>query len=241
MTIYHNQYVPGLIENAVFCYDEENPKGGIDNDIIRKKSNIGDSTIAQFANETQIFGTTAASVATYNSQAIGGTGFSGIFIFRRTGNTTGTWNPICLIDNGGPRYRQMWLGWYYNETFRIHNSLPYYASSANNTNWWSTDPFWTDNGGSAGVINQWYMYSFSYNNATRECRTFLNGRFLRNGIRPGLGDINNPNNANIRLYGINGNSYNNSQIKFATMFNRAITDTEMSFWYNSYISKRFSI
>jgi len=242
MGIAYNQTVPDM-SRVVFYYDADSSKGGVNLDIVRNKPNVytGGEFIKQFENDPQIFATTAASSTTYNSSAPSpGTGFSGVFIIRRTAGTSGTWDPICLIDNGGPRYRQLWFGWYFNTTDRIHNSIPYYVDANNTTNWWSTDPTWA-NAGLTLQINQWYMYAFSYNNSTRECRTFINGNLATSGTRPGLGDANNPNNARITLYGTNNNSYQNSQIKFAVFYNKPLSDNEVSFWYNNYGSNRFNI
>lgn len=209
--------------NIVFAYDETNPKF----DPLTKLDLRGRSPVSQISNETQyqndsLIGRICISVDD-GGQTAAGDGFSFYCWIRRTAATTGTWNQICLIDSGGPRNRTLWFGWYSNETWRIHNSLPYWTGAGGSPVYWSVDPFLTSVVPSPS-FNTWYHYGCSYNNATRQCRTFWQGQFVQSGTRPGVGDLNTSNNSNVRLFGTNQTSSNNGQIKAMTMFDTPLSD-----------------
>jgi hypothetical protein len=237
MAVYRGPQI--ITDGLVFCYDE--------GDLLSKNKKelaydsvavLADPSYNYFARSTQL-DTTAASIAQYNSTSPSpGTGFSGNIWIRRTGNTTGNWDSIFYMDGGGPRYRQIWFGWYLNTTDRIHCSMPYY-SATDTTNWWSVDPSWSD-AGLTFTINNWYNFSFSYNNSTRVLSTYINGKFALSDTRPGAGDINNPNGAVTYIFGLNGNSYVNSQTKLLSIYNRPLSSNEIVYNYNVF-KTRFGI
>jgi len=221
------RYSPKIItDGAVLYYDENNKNSTNKKDLILGRNAVlAASNYSYFVNDG-LFGTTAASVAQYNSSAPSpGTGFSGNFWIRRTANTTGNWDTICYVDTGGPRYRQLWFGWYYNVTDQIHCSVPYY-SAVDTTDWWSVDPAWSYVG-LTFVVGQWYNFCFSYNNATRLHSTYINGMLAASGTRPGLGDMNNPNGSNIYIFGTSNQSYANGNLKSVIFYNRALTASEV--------------
>jgi hypothetical protein len=225
--------------NLIFCYDEANAKSGTTSELIANRSaSIISTTQRDFAQDTSL-ATTYSSVAQYNSSAPSpGTGFSFSAWIRRTGATTGNWDVILNIDTGGPRYRMLWFGWYFNTTDRVHCSMPYY-SGTDTAVYWSVDPFWS-NAGLTLVQNQWYNFTATYNNSTRVLSTYINGIFALSGTRPGLGDLNNPNNAPIRMFGCNNTPTGNSQLTAVSIYNRALTPQEIQQNFNATRS-RFSI
>ena len=216
----------------IFCYDETNIKSGTSSELIENRNaSIISTTQRDFAQDTSL-ATTYASVAQYNSSAPSpGTGFSFSAWIRRTGATTGDWNIIMNIDSGGPRYRMLWFGWYFNTTDRIHCSMPYY-NGTDSSNWFSVDPTWA-NAGLTLVQNQWYNFTATYNNSTRVLSTYINGILALSGTRPGLGDLNNPNNAPIRMYGCNNTSSQNGQLTSVSLYNRALTTQEIQQNFNA--------
>lgn len=207
--------------NIVFGYDENNPKF----DLTNKRDLRGRNPASTGSNETQYVNDDLISRICIQNDTSGqtapGDGFSFYCWIRRTAATTGTWNQICLIDSGGPRNRTLWFGWYYNQNWRIHNSLPYWNGGT--PTYWSVDPYLTSVVPSPS-FNTWYHYGCSYNNSTRQCRTFWQGQFAQSGTRPGTGDLNTSNNSNVRLYGTNEVSSNNGQIKSMTMFDTPLSD-----------------
>jgi hypothetical protein len=224
---------PDINENGlVFSYDETNPKSGTSSELILGRSaSVISTTQRDFAQDTSL-ATTYASVAQYNSSAPSpGTGFSFSAWIRRTGATTGTWESIMNIDSGGPRYRMLWFGWYFNTTDRIHCSMPYYNGTDSSV-YWSVDPTWA-NAGLTLVQNQWYNFSATYNNSTRLLSTYINAILALSGTRPGLGDLNNPNNAPIRMLGCNNTSSQNGQLTSVSMYNRALTANEVKQNFNA--------
>lgn len=215
----------------VLYYDESNVKTGTSSELVlNRAATISGSSSREFASDDLIKTMHAAS-ASYNSSAPSpGTGFTLNVWIRRTGETTGSWDYIVLFDNGGPQYRMIWFGWYFNDTDRIHCSMPYYTAST--TEWWSVDPQWSD-AGLTLTINQWYNFCASYNNSTRVLNTYINGIFALSGTRPGAGDLNNPSTANIGLYGCNGVSTVNSQLKSVSMYNRPLSAAEVMNNFNA--------
>jgi hypothetical protein len=110
--------------------------------------------------------------------------------------------------------------------------MPYY--SANDvTAYWSIDPSWSTVS-LAFSINQWYNFSATYNNSTRLMTTYINGILALSGTRPGLGDLNNPNNASVQIYGCNNVSSANSQVTSVNMYNRALSALEIEQNFNAH-------
>lgn len=221
-----------VTDGIVLAYDETNVKSADTSELILSRSaTVASSTQRNFAQDT-LLETTYASVAQYDNTAPApGSGFSFSAWIRRTGATSGSWDPIVLIDSGGPRYRMLWFGWYFNTTDRIHCSMPYY-SATDTSSYWSVDPTWA-NAGLTLVTNQWYNFSASYDNTTRSLNTYINANLAASGTRPGAGDLNNPNSAVVRLYGCDGVSNSNSQITAFTMYNKALTQEEITQNFNA--------
>ena len=214
-----------VTDGLVFCYDEGNVKSSHTSELILNRTAIVDNSIRQFAQDS-LLATTYSTLAQYNSLApFPGTGFSMLAWIRRTGSTTGTWDPLVVIDNGGSRYRMMWFGFFTNITDKIHCSMPYY-SAIDTTSYWDVNPTWAD----AGLVlttNQWYNFAVTYDNSLRLTNTYINGIFALSGTRPGAGDLNNPNNAYLRIYGCNNTSYGNSQVTSVSIYNRALSAAEI--------------
>ena len=223
---------PELVNSGiVLAYDETNSKSGNTSELVLGRTAGVSGSTRTFAQDT-LLQTTYASVAQYNSTAPSpGTGFSFSAWIRRTGVTSGNWDPIVLIDSGGPRYRMLWFGWYFNTTDQIHCSTPYY-SATDTAVYWSNDPTWASVGLTQS-INQWYNFSATYDNTSKSLKTYINGIPGASGTRPGLGDLNNPNGANVTLYGCNGTSSANSQITAFTMYNRELSQDEVSENFNA--------
>jgi hypothetical protein len=126
----------------------------------------------------------------------------------------------------------------YNVSYLQSRNLQYYDGT-NSSNWFSVDPTWA-NAGLTLVQNQWYNFTATYNNSTRLLSTYINGILALSGTRPGLGDLNNPNNAPIRMYGCNNTSFQNGQLTSVSMYNRALTASEIQQNFNATRS-RFGI
>ena len=230
-------------DNSLIIYwDPKNLRYGKAKELVddREVDSVGTSN-RQINRDSRI-ATTSASAQEYGSTAPEpGTGYSINAWVKRTDVTTGNWDTIATFDNGGPRFRQMWFGWYYNQTSRIHFSMPYYNGNAgadppsNNdgaATYWSVDPFFSE----AGLdfnIGQWYNFSMTYDNKTRIAKTYVNGVYARQGTRPGLGDLNEPNNAPLRMYGTDGPS-RNSELGLFMVYNRAITALEVEENYHAF-------
>lgn len=221
-----------VTDGIVLAYDETNTKSSDTSELIAgRTATVASSTQRTFAQDT-LLETTFASIAQYNNTAPApGTGFSFSAWVRRTGTTTGGWDPMVLIDGGGPRYRMLWFGWYYNTTDKIHCSMPYY-SATDTSSYYSVDPTWA-NAGLTLSTDQWYNFCATYNNSSRSLITYINGIQAATGTRPGAGDLNNPNGSVVRLYGCNGVSSSNSQLTAFTMYNRALSAEEVKQNFNA--------
>ena len=211
-------------DGLILAYDESNPKSGDTSELVLGRTAIVQSTSERRFNQDDLLTTTYASVAQYNSAA-SGSGFSFSSWIRRTAETTGFFDTISIVDNGGPRYRMLYFGWYSNTTDRIHCSMPFY-NGTDAAAWWSIDPYWS-NAGLTLSINQWYNFCATYNNSSRSLKTYINGIFALGGTRPGLGDLNNPNNAQVKLFGCNGVSSGNSQITSMNFYNKELSSYEV--------------
>lgn len=225
-------YNPSTVTSSIIlAYDEANTKSGTSSELIaRRVATVTSATERRFNQDTSL-ATMYASVAQYNSAAPSpGTGFSISAWIRRTGATSGTWDPMVLIDSGGPRYRMLWFGWFTNTTDKIHCSIPYY-SATDTAVYWSLDPTWADAGLTLS-INTWYNFSATYNNSTRLLTTYINAIPALSGTRPGLGDLNNPNNSPVQIYGCNNTPNGNSQVNNVRLYNRALTAEEVRINFN---------
>lgn len=216
---------PNTVDDAlIFHYDEGNGKSGNTSELVYSRiATVASSTERRFSQDS-ILATTYASTAQYNNTA-SGSGFSFSTWIRRTGTTTGTWDAMINIDSGGPRYRMLWFGFYNNVTDQIHCSMPYY-STTDTAVYWSVDPTW-QNANLTLIQNQWYNFTATYSNSTRILSTYINSNLARSGTRPGLGDLNNPNGAQIRIYGCNGVSSQNSQVASLQIYNRPLSSIEV--------------
>ena len=217
-------YNPRIVtDGLVLAYDETNPKSGITSELRLGRSATTSGSTRNFSQDS-LLETMYADVAQYNSSAAG-TGFSLSTWIKRTGNTSGNWDTLITIDSGGPRYRMIWFGFYNNQTSQIHCSVPYY-SATDTSSYWSVDPTWT-NAGVSFNTNEWYNVCATYNNSTRVLSTYIDGNFALSGTRPGAGDLNNPNNADVKLYGTNQTSYANSQLTAVNFYNKPLTSQEV--------------
>jgi hypothetical protein len=219
-------------KNIVFAYDEDNNKW----DSTNKKSLLGDSPSTTTSNYTyyprgSLVPRLMVPSAAYN-QTAEGDGFSMLAWIRRTAGTTGSWNTMFTIDSGGSggTQRTIWFGWYYNQTWRIHHSHPYWANSSTGY-YWSSDPYLTSIV-SSPTYNTWYHYAAYYTNSTRALRQFFNGQLVSTATRPGYGDLNY-SNTTVKLFGTNGSSYGNSQIKSLTLFDTFLTDEAVLDHFNA--------
>ena len=228
--------------SLIIYWDPKNPRYGKAKELVdgREVDSVGNSN-RQINRDSRI-ATTSAAAQEYGSTAPEpGTGYTINAWVKRTDVTTGNWDTIATFDNGGPRFRQMWFGWYYNQTSRIHFSMPYYNGNAGAdpptsndgaATYWSVDPFFSE----AGLdfnIGQWYNFSMTYDNKTRTAKTYANGVYMRQGTRPGIGDLNEPNNAPLRMYGTDG-PRNNSELGMFMVYNRAITAAEVEENYHAF-------
>jgi hypothetical protein len=228
-------------DSLILYWDPLNPRTGKDTDIIYdRKNTIISTTQRDFANDS-ILATTAASAFEYGSSAPSpGKGYTYSSWLRRVGQTSGNFDVMTTLDNGGPRFRQMWFGWYSNTTDRIHCSLPYYNGAAGNdpptsndgaATYWSVDPYVQD----AGInfnVGQWYNFCVTYDNLTRLVVTYFNGKYARSGTRPGLGDLNNPNGAPLRMYGVDS-PRSNGELNLVKIYNRALSPVEVEQNFNA--------
>ena len=225
---------PSTVTNGlVLCYDETNPKSGNTAELVSQRAaTVASTTERRFALDTSLSTIHAASAA-YNSAATSpGTGFTLSSWFRRTGNTTGNWDLMAQMDGGAPRHRAFWFGFWTNQTSQIHFSMPYYTGSGTTTQFWDVSPTFASVGITL-VINQWYNFTATYNNANRVCNTYINSRFAATGTRPGLGDMNNPNNSPLQIFGCNNVSSFNAQTTSFSLYNRALTATEVEQNFNA--------
>ena len=232
------QHSPSIVtDGIVLLYDEDSNKSGNTSELVLgRAATVQSSTERRFALDTLI-SSCHASAAEYGSTATG-TGFSFSTWIRRTGNTTGNWDQIVGIDGGGPTYRMLWFGFYAGETSRIHCSMPYWTG-VGSTTWFSVDPYFTD----AGItfeVNKWYNFCATYTNSSRVLMNYINGRFAASGTRGGSGDLNNPNGSPVQLFGCNGVSSQNSQLRTFTMYNRPLTEPEVLQNFNA-LRGRFGI
>lgn len=217
-------------KNIVFAYDEGNNKW----DSTNKKSLLGDSPASTTSNfsaypRTSLITNIMVPSAAWN-QTAAGDGFSMLAWVRRTGATSGSWDTIFTIDSGGPTQRTIWFGWYYNETWRVHHSHPYWTNSST-VNWWSSDPYLTTVVSSPSYYT-WYHYGAYYNNSTRLLKHFWNGQPAGSSTRPGYGDLNYSNSL-VNLYGVNGVSATNGQLKSLTLFDTFLTDEAVLDHFNA--------
>ena len=125
----------------------------------------------------------------------------------------------------------VWFGFYAGSLSQIHCSMPYYVGT-NNSTWYDLNPNFS-NVQISFQINTWYNFTATYNNSTRLLSNYINGRFAVSGTRPGLGDLNNPNGSPIQLFGCNGVSSQNSQQRFFSMYNYALSQAEVIQNYNA--------
>jgi hypothetical protein len=219
-----------VTNNITLYYDEQNMKSGNSLELIKNRPAIIQSSSERRFSLDSDLNTMHSQIAQYNSSALG-SGFSFSVWAKRTGITTGNWDPMILIDSGGPRYRMLWFGWFNNTTDRIHCSMPYYSAIDTST-WFSVDPYWSDAGLSLN-INQWYNICATYSNSSRVLKVYINSILGSSGTRPGLGDLNNPNNSPIQIYGCNGNSVQNSQVNSCFFYNRELTQQEVQQNFNA--------
>lgn len=227
-------YNPGVVaDRIILAYDEGNPKSGTSSELISTRTASAISGTQRDFSQDSTLATTYAITNQYNSSAPSpGTGFSFSSWIRRTGSTSGNWDVIVYIEGSSPpAHRMLWFGWFFNTTDRIHCSMPYY-SATDTPVYWSVDPFWSD-AGLTLVTNQWYNFTATYANSTRVLTTYINGRFALSGIRPGLGDLNNPNGAPIRMFGCNNTPNGNSQLSSFTIYNKALSQSEVQQNFNA--------
>lgn len=220
----------------VFYYDEDNPKSGTTTELVLSRSPIASSAgYVAFAHDALI-GTTGSQAAGNTSLSLGD-GFSINVWVRRVGETSGSWDPWCLIDSGGPTNQRMWLGWRFNETSGVHNSFPYW-DTANTAQWWPMDTFWSESTVTFN-INEWYNYTLTYDNSSRVLRSYINSEFVEESTRPGEGDLMYANEPDIRIWGVNGAPSNNTEIRVVAIHNVALSNSEVQSFYST-TKKRFT-
>jgi hypothetical protein len=162
-----------------------------------------------------------------------GAGMSMFIWLKRTSTTTGGWDPVWLWDDGGPAGRTVWFGGYFNQTWQIHCSLPYFAGT-DNPAYWSVDPTWADAGISNPQIGTWYLVGFTYTNSTQIARAYINGVEAASGTRPGAPGLNRTINANypIQMFSANGD-YANFKSDAFWMWNRPLSGAEVLQTFNA--------
>jgi hypothetical protein len=227
-------YNPKIVTDGLtFAYDGTNPRSGSSKELISGSSGSVYSYEIQF-NSNSLTETMWSSVASNAGPAPApGTGFSVNLWTKRTANTIGSWEEICLIDVNP---RMMWFGYYNNQTARFHCSFPYYNAS-NVFTYWSVDPYFSD----AGIehqVNVWYNVCITYNNSTRLLSTYINTNFALSGTRPGTGDlirpINSPNSNCIRIFGAESSTlFENNRTGLVSFYNRALTVEEIKQNFNA--------
>lgn len=226
-------YNPSIPKNGLqFLYDEDNTsKSGTTKDQV-SGTTLGFTTnfthTSEFGNLTKL---TAASDVGGSSAPAGSTGLTLILWNKRTDVHTGTWNEMSTFtgSGGGARYRTWWLGYFYQQTARIHWSIPYYTTDGGTaSSYWSVNPYWS-NAGLTLNIGQFYSIMCTYNNSSRATVVYINGRVGASGTRPGYGDLNDPAaGGTLRIRGTRGNSFLNNQSKFFALYNRPFSADEVS-------------
>jgi hypothetical protein len=225
------KYSTSITTNGLISViDNQNPKGAFD--FVKKKTRVNSGTNA-LVSPDPLMKTFRNANSGYRSTLDTTAPGASMFIWvKRTGNTTGSWDPIFLWDDGGPNGRTVWFGFYFNQTFQIHCSLPYWSSASGGT-YWSVDPTWA-NAGLTGVVNQWYLLGFTYNNSSRVCRVYINANQGSSGTRPGHPGLTRTSNDNtaVTAYGMNS-ATSNQQTDAYWMWNRELSQSDVLSLFNN--------
>lgn len=225
-------YSPKISSNGlVSCLDNQN--NSLANDLVGKTSittwTQGANTFPESYSPRLSCRNASAGYQTSNF----GTGCTMLIWNKRTGETTGTWNRIMGWDDGGPGYRTIWFGYYSNQTWRIHSSLPTWTDASTPV-WWDVSPYFSDAGISSPSLNQYYLLGFTYDVTTQIQRVYINGVQAGSGTRPGHAGMNRTSNNNysIQLDSIKLSSANN-QSDVYWMWNRPLSGNEVKEVFNN--------
>lgn len=231
---YGNTTTPSIVTSGLtFAYDPKNTIYGNTKDAVSGATgNILASEI-QFSSNS-LTETMWSSVASNSGTAPSpGTGFTMSIWTRRTAQTNGDWEEVCLIEQDR---RMMWFGYFINTTDRFHCSFPYFDAS-NNFTYWSVDPYFSD-AGLTIQVGSWHNISITYNNSSRLLSTYINAKPALSGTRPSTGDlirpINSSPNSTIRIFGgETSTSFENNRTGAVYFYNRALSLNEIKQNYAS--------
>ena len=236
MGLFHS---PKIVTNGLqFVYDDDNSaKSGQTTDL------ISGATITQVSTNYATIPTNAGNLSkVHMTGAVGGStapaGSTGATVFiwnKRTSTTTGTWDRICEFKFGaGAAQRTWWIGYYTNVTDRIHCSTTYYPTNGSSSGaaYSSIDPTWA-NAGLTHVVGQYYGLTFTYNNASRSRKFYINANLGASGDRPGFGDLMNPDGGDMFIGGTRDTAYANHITKMVMIYDRELSASEVSDVFHS--------